>query len=274
MFHKRLKVSSGILLALTAIGTLFNSPARAQFGFSIVSDPTQEAHSLRQLLNDIQKLQKMDAQIQQAIAQYNQLVANAKYFSSKEAWTGFGNQIVRNWAPNSYGATPLWNMAVLFGPNAPQAWQNVILTMRHNQYLNGMQPGSSRQYAYAATVDTFDGAGPAALTTLGNARSQQTQMAQAIANLQTAVTDGSAGTNSEVEQLNLLTSGTVQNLEMQQTTNNLITSLLEQQTIANKVQRDSLADHLNYESQMDQYLVAEGPHWGGAAQAITAARLQ
>ena len=61
---------------------------------------------------------------------------------------------------------------------------------------------------------------------------------------------------------------------MQQTTNNLITSLLEQQTIANKVQRDSLADHLNYESQMDQYLVAEGPHWGGAAQAITAARLQ
>src|SRR3954470_20140405 len=97
MFLKRPKVVTGILLTLTAIGTLFDSPARAQFGFSIVSDPTQEAHSLRQLLNDIQKLQKMDAQIQQAIAQYNQLVASAKYFSSKQAWAGFGNQIVRNW---------------------------------------------------------------------------------------------------------------------------------------------------------------------------------
>ena|SRR5436305_2476520 len=120
MFHKRLKVSTRILLTLTAIGTLFNSSAWAQFGFSIISDPTQEAHSLRQLLNDIEKLQKMDAQIQQAVAQYNQLVANAKYFSSKQPWSGFANQIVRNWAPNSYGATPLWNVAVLFGTNFPK----------------------------------------------------------------------------------------------------------------------------------------------------------
>jgi PBP1b-binding outer membrane lipoprotein LpoB len=99
-------------------------------------------------------------------------------------------------------------------------------------------------------------------------------MAQSIANLQAAVLDGSAGTNSEVKQLNLLTSGTVQTLQMQETANNVMTSLLEQQTIANKIQRDTLADHLNYETQREQYLVAEGPQWGGAAQAITAARLQ
>lgn len=270
----RLKVSASILAGLTLIGILTDSPARAQFGFSVVTDPTQEAHSLKQLVNDIQKLQKLDAQIQQLTAQYNQLVASARYFSLKRQWAGFGNQIVRNWAPNSYGATPLWNTAVLFGPNAPQAWQNVVVAMRHNQYMNGIMPGSNRQFAYAATVDTFDGAGPAALQTLGNARSQQTQMAQSIANLQASAMDGSAGTNSEVEQLNLLTSGAVQSLEMQQTSNNVLTSLLEQQTIANKIQRDALADHLNYEAQRDQYLVSEGPEWGNAAQSITSARLQ
>ena len=91
-------------------------------------------------------------------------------------------------------------------------------------------------------------------------------MAPAIANLQASATDGSAGTNSEVEQLNLLTSGTVQSLEMQQTSNNVLTSLLEQQTIANKIQRDALADHLNYETLRDQYLVSEGPQWGTASQ--------
>ncbi len=274
MFEKRLRVSTTILASLTLIGILTDSPARAQFGFSIVSDPTQEAHSLRQLLNDIQKLQRMDAQIQQATAQYNQMVMSAKYFSLKRQWAGFGNQIVRNWAPNSYGATPLWNAAVLFGPNAPQAWQNVIVAMHHNPYMGGMMPGSNRQYAYAATVDTFDGAGPTALQTLGNARSQQTQMARSIANLQASAMDGSGATNSEVEQLNLLTSGTVQSLQMQQTANNVMTSLLEQQTISNKIQRDALADHLNYDTLLDQYMVAEGPQWGGASQAINGARLQ
>jgi len=274
MFNTRLKVSTSILALLALLCLVTDGPSSAQFGFSIVSDPTQEAHSLRQLLNDIQKLQKLDAQIQTATAQYNQIVMSARHFSLKSQWAGFGNQIVRNWAPNSYGATPLWNTAVLFGPNAPQAWQNVTVSMRRNPYMSGIVPGTSRQYAYATTVDTFDGAGPAALETPGNARSQQTQMAQSIANLQAAAMDGSAGTNSEVEQLNLLTSGTVQGLQMQQTTNNVMTSLLEQQTIANKIQRDMLADHLNYETQMEQYMVAEGPQWGGASQAITAARLQ
>jgi len=270
MFQKRLKVSTSILATLAVLCLLTDEPAPAQFGFSIVSDPTQEGHSWQQLLNDIQKLQKLDAQIQTLTAQYNQVVASAKYFSLKSQWAGLGNQIVRNWSPNSYGATPMWNTAVLFGPNAPQAWQNVILSMKHNPYM----AGAGRQYIYAATVDTFDGAGPAALQTLGNARTQQTQMAQSSANLQAAAIDSTAGTNSEVEQLNLLTSGTVQGLQMQETSNNVMTSLLEQQTIANKIQRDALADHLNFETQTGQYLVSEGPQWGSASQAITGARLQ
>ena len=251
---------AGIVLAAVAI-------LDAQFG-GIVSDPVQESHSWQQLLNDIQKLQKLDHQIQTLDAEFNQIQANARFFSIKNAWRGFGNQIVRNWAPNSYGATPIWNTAVLFGPGAPQAWQNVIVSMQHNPYMVGLQPGTNREYAYAATVDTFDGAGPAAIQTLGNARTQQTQMAAAIAQLQSSALDGSDATNSEVEQLNLLTAGSVQALQMQQTTNNIVTSLLEQQTIANKVQRDNLADHLNFLNQTDQYMVSEPTAWGGASQAI------
>ena len=243
----------------------------AQFG-GIVSDPVQESHSWQQLLNDIQKLQRLDHQIQTLDAEFNQIQASARYFSVKNAWRGFANQIVRNWAPNSYGATPLWNTAVLFGPGAPQAWQKVIVAMQHNPYMVGMTPGVNREYAYAATVDTFEGAGPTALQTLGNARTQQTQMTTAIAQLQASALDGSEGTNSEVQQLNLLTAGSVQGLQMQQTTNNVITSLLEQQTIANKIQRDALADHLNLLTQADQYLVSEGPMWGNTAQSISTYR--
>jgi hypothetical protein len=273
VFKKRLQISTRILMVLCLVCFFSPTPAPAQFG-GIVSDPIREGHSWQQLLNDIQKLQKLDHQIQTLDAEFNQIQASARYFSAKSAWRGSGNQIVRNWAPNSYGATPLWNTAVLFGPGAPQAWQNVVVSMQRNRYMIGMAPGTNREYAYAATVDTFDGAGPTAVQTLGNARTQQTQMAAAIAQLQASALDGSDGTNSEVQQLNLLTAGSVQGLQMQQTTNDVMTSLLEQQTIANKIQRDSLADHLNFEYQIDQYLVSQGPQWGGAAQAISSARLQ
>jgi len=268
--HRTLK-GAAIIVGITVGGIVLQ--LQAQFG-GIVSDPLQESHSWQQLLNDIQKLQKLDHQIQTLDAEFNQIQANARFFSMKNAWRGFANHIVRNWAPNSYGATPMWNTAVLFGPGAPQAWQNVIVAMQHNPYMIGMTPGINREYAYAATVDTFDGAGPAAVQTLGNARTQQTQMSSAIAQLQASALDGSADTNSEVQQLNLLTVGSVQGLQMQQTTNNVITSLLEQQTIANKIQRDALADHLNFLNQTDQYVVSEGPGWGNAAQAISNYRSQ
>ena len=266
----RMAKSSAMIVAIVFAGVAILD---AQFG-GIVSDPIQESHSWQQLLNDIQKLQKLDHQIQTLDAEFNQIQANARFFSMKNAWRGFGNQIVRNWAPNSYGATPTWNTAVLFGPGAPQAWQNVIVAMQHNPYMVGMQPGTNREYAYAATVDTFDGAGPTAVQTLGNARAQQTQMAEAIAQLQASSLDGSDSTNSEVEQLNLLTAGSVQALQMQQTTNDVVTSLLEQQTVANKIQRDTLADHLNFLNQTDQYMVSEATAWGGASQAISNYRTQ
>lgn len=278
MFKHRLQVSSGILAGLSLLCAV--SPAPAQFGFSVVTDPTQESHSWQQLLNDIQKLQKLDHEIQLAYAMSTQLQSNARFFSNKTSWRGLGNQIVRNWAPNSYGITPMWNSAVLFGTGAPGAWQSGTVSLQTNPYLaqiagaviaggRGYNP-YARQVQNAGTVEIFDGAGPTALQTLGNARMQQTQMAAAIANLQSAATDTSDGTNSEVEQLNLLTAGTVQGLEMQQTSNNVLTSLLEQQTIANKIRRDNIADQLDFENQVDQFLVSEGPQWGGASAALKA----
>jgi hypothetical protein len=280
MFKRRLQVSTSILMVLCLICFISPRPAPAQFGFSIVADPTQESHSWQQLLNDIQKLQKLDHQIQLAFSAYNQMQMNARFFSNKSAWQGLTNQIVRNWSPNSYGATAMWSPMVMYGTGSPTgAWGNVTLTLHTNPYLaavagsilaggRGYNP-YGRDLAYAATVETFDGAGPTAIQTLGNARQQQMQMNLAIGRLQASVSDGSAGMNSEVEQLNLLAAGSVQGLQMQQTTNNVVTSLLEQQTIANKIQRDALADHLNFVNQADQYMVSEGPMWGGAAQALS-----
>ncbi|MBV8808960.1 MAG: hypothetical protein JO033_09820, partial [Acidobacteriaceae bacterium] len=93
--------ATAIITAIVLGGVVLD--LHAQFG-GIVSDPVQEGHSWQQLLNDIQKLQKLDHQIQTLDAEFNQIQASARFFAVKNAWRGFGNQIVRNWAPNSYGA--------------------------------------------------------------------------------------------------------------------------------------------------------------------------
>lgn len=280
MFKRRLQISGSILTMLGLVSMLSPLPAPAQFGFSIVADPTQESHSWQQLLNDVQKLQKLDHQIQLATSVYSQMQTNARFFSNKSAWQGLTNQIVRNWSPNAYGATAMWSPMVMYGTGSPSgAWGNVTLTMHTNPYLAAIA-GSilaggagyspyARNLANAATVETFDSAGPTAIQTLGNARQQQIQMNLAIGRLQASVADGSAGMNSEVQQLNLVAAGAVQNLQMQETTNNVIISLLEEQTIANKIQRDTLADQMNFITQANQYMVSEGPMWGGASSALS-----
>jgi hypothetical protein len=272
MQQKRVPSTKSAAITVLLILGVLAIQLEAQFG-GIVSDPVQEAHSWQQLLNDIEKLQRLDATIMKLDAQYNQMQTNARYFTSKGAWQGVGNQIVNNWTtPNSFGETATWNPAVLFGTGAPAAWQNATLALQRNPYLAGSPVGSSRDLSYLAAVETFDGAGPTALQTLGNARMHQTQMAGSIARLQAATMDGSGGMNSEVQQLNLLTAGTVQHLQMQQTTNNVVTSLLEQQTLSNKLQRDALVDHLNFMNQVDRYRVSQGTAWGGAAQSISSYR--
>jgi hypothetical protein len=268
MEQKRVHFIKSAAPALFILGALAVR-MEAQFA-SIVSDPVQEGHSWQQLANDIEKLKRLDSTILKLEAQYTQMQVNARYFTSKGVWQGIGNQIVSNWTtPNTFGETATWNPAVLFGTGAPAAWQNATIALQRNRYLAGLPVGSSRDLSYLAAVETFDGAGPTALQTLGNARLHQTQMAGAIARLQAAAADGSDGMNSEVQQLNLLTAGTVQHLQMQQTTNNVVTSLLEQQTLSNKLQRDAIVDHMNFLNQVDQYMVSQGPSWGGAAQSIS-----
>jgi len=280
----KLAITGAVALGLAATAML----SAQLLGVSLVEDLSQEKNSAAQLSNDITKIAKLDAQIQQAVATYNQLVMNAKFFSVKNMFAGWGNQIVANWwSPNSYGMTGNWSPMVLFGGGSPvTAWSNVTVALHTNPAiaaaaaaaLAGGRGGAYVPYsglaANAATVETFDGAGPAAVETLGNARAQQTRMSNSISRLQASVLDGTAATNSGVEQLNLIAAGAVQQLQMQQTTNNVLTSLLEQQTIANKIARDQLADELNYTAVWQNYAATQPSQWGSAAAAVNAFQIQ
>ena len=236
-------------------------------------DAAQEGNALKQLGNDVKKLAnddtsiaqritmlaKLDAEILRQEAIMQQVIYQAKYFDQnmKRTWVSAGNQVVANWTtPNYYGGTGGWTNTVNTG-NAPvPAWQAAILNMQRGLYIALNPMGAARDMARAASVNTFDGAGPVALQTIGNSRTQQIQIDGAINRLQTAIVDDTPGMNSEVQQLNLLTAAQIIQLRQLQTLSTIDTSLLEQQAIANKMHRDEVADQLNFTDQFLRKAVA------------------
>ena len=270
------------------LGLALACPIPAQF---LVFDAAQEGHVLQQigadakklanqqmsLAQQVQMLAKLDMEILRQTAILEQAVYAAKYFdaNAKRAWVSAGNVVVSNWTtPSYYGETALWGAAVNTGAAPRSAWQQVALAMQKGLYLALDPISAARNLSYAASVNTFDGAGPVALQTLGNARQQQIQIDGAINRLQTAAIDGTDGMNSQVQQLNLITAAQLIQLRQQQTNGTIGTSLLEQQTIANKLQRDQLADRLNFTNDFQQAAVAQPVTWGNASQTIQNFRLQ
>jgi hypothetical protein len=212
--------------------------------------------------------------LQTLINEYNQIKANARYFMNKAAWTGLENQIQNSWTLNRYGETATWNTAVVNGLGTNSAWQLATIALHPSEYYAGL-PASSPALANLATVEIADGAETAAMQTVANARNGQATNYSALTRWESAVADTSANTNSELEQLNLANAGLAVNARAMQDQSALLTTIAEQQIVANKLKRDALANHVNFMSQYDGYLASEGPQWGSdPAAAIHNARLQ
>jgi len=98
-----------------------------------------------------------------------------------------------------------------------------------------------------ASVELADGANTNALSTIGAIRGNAAALESRISNLQEDSLSPEADLNSEVEVLNKINATNVLTLRSVQDSNKLLTSLLEQQTIAAKQQRETAANAINSE---------------------------
>ena len=91
---------------------------------------------------------------------------------------------------------------------------------------------------------------------------------QAISQLEETSQDTSDKTNSEVDQLNLISGAAVLQNRQAQNENALMTTMAEQQLLANKMNRDNVADSIKIMTDRDNALVNDGSAWGGSAATI------
>ena len=222
-------IGTGAALILTA------TPSFALFGLGdIVFDPTSYG-SLIQQLTTLQM-------------QYNMVKNNLTHFSFKQQWqtTLYAMENVN--VADLFGETA--GMSTALNTNSPSAsstaWKAATITMNGNapSYLASQSLGSART-SQLALIETSDAVSPDCLTAVGQYRGDRAANATANNSLLSQQFDGGDGTNSELQQLNLLNASDAQRLSEMQSQGTLQACLASQMTVANMERRNAAVEDLN-----------------------------
>jgi hypothetical protein len=220
---------AGTALLLTA------TPSFALFGLGdIVFDPTSYASLVKQFTT----LQM----------QYNMIKNNVTHFSVKQQWQAALTVLKNTNVKNLFGETN--GMTTALNNNSPSAsstaWTaaTVPVSSSTTSYLQSQTAGSA-QLSLLAMIEASDSVSPDCLTAVGQYRAARTQNATAVSTLASDELDGSSGTNSEVQQLNLLNAAEAQKMAEMQTQGTLQSCLAAQMAVANMERRNAAAIDLN-----------------------------
>jgi hypothetical protein len=235
------------------------TPSFALFGVGdIVFDPTSYASLVSQATT--------------ALNQFKTIQNNVEHFSFKQQWQTSLTMVKNANVANIFGETAGMNIAL--NTNFPgasiTAWKTATLPVNSNtsSFLQGQTLGNSAQLSQLAMIEMSDSTSPDCLTAVGQYRTSRGQNSSANSALIEEQFDGSASTNSEVEQLNLLNAAEAQKMAEMQSQGTLQTCIASQMTVANMQQRNAAAQDLNTVAMVQQQRTAndtsaanEGSTW-------------
>jgi len=233
------------LLALT-IG-LAPQSAHAQFGFSVVYDPTNYANAVLRYSQLVAQLNQLRSTYLQILNQYNLAVQMSRNLPN------MATRYAATWAPwhyasaqDAYGNATPWINGVNSGsvPRVLGGYQRATNPLAiYPPSLLSQMPATQleRLESDAATIELTDAAAQNAMETIGAIRANAVQTVNTISNIQSDSLSDNPGLNTEVGVLNKVNATNVLALQNAQDTNKLLVALLEQQTIVSKQLRDQAA---------------------------------
>ncbi|MGF7183093.1 hypothetical protein [Tunturiibacter psychrotolerans] len=254
---------AAIFLMLTAL------PGHAQFG-GVVFDPTQSAHAIQQisqniqnsvtwqqqLANEIQMAATLDKDYLQAVTLYNTVYGNLKNFSSKSIWQTIQSQLTMASFANQYGETT--GLQAAMNGQAPgtssMVWKlmNLGLNSTSSSFLSGQVLGSSHALATLTRMEAMDGVSSQCLNSVGDYNWQRNNNLLPQSSLTQSQFDTSSFTTTELEQLNLVNVGNAHHLNETQAQGALHACQAAQAAVQNMAQRTAAADEINNASFVQQ----------------------
>jgi hypothetical protein len=238
------------LLLLFAL-TLCVATASAQFGSGIVYDPTNYHNALLRYYQLQQHLVQLQKSYGQLVAQYNFALRMAQNIQNMPArYHALFSQWRNVTSLNTFGNTGSWVTGINSGlfPTITTGYQKSttqLLPYAADQ-LSGMDSAElARAQSQYASVELADGANMNAMATIGSIRGHAQSIEAQLANLEQDSFSNDSDLNTEVSVLNKINAAGVLTLRTLQDSNKLLASLLEQQTILAKQQREATTNLIN-----------------------------
>ena len=235
------------LLLLLAL-SLCAATASAQFGSGIVYDPTNYHNALLRYYQLQQHLVQLRNSYAQLVTQYNLALQMSRNLQNMPArYRAVFSQWRNATALNTFGNTGGWiagiNSGVLGGGYQQSTTQLLQYAPDH---LSGMNADElARVKSEYASVELSDGANTTAMATIGSIRGNAANLQTQMANLEQDSLSSDPNLNTEVSVLNKINASGVLTLRTLQDSNKLLASLLEQQVVLAKQQREATTNVIN-----------------------------
>jgi len=238
-----------VLICLLVLGLCVGTAA-AQFG-GVVYDPTNYHNALLRYFQLQQHLVQLQKTYTQVVSAYNLALQMSRNLENMPArYSAQFSQWRNVMAVDNYANTSGWiNGANSGQPQAVLAGYRQATTQLGTydpNTLSGMTADElARVKSQYASVELADGANTTALVTIGSIRGNAQTLETQINNLEQDSLSGDSGLNSEVQILNKINAANVLTLRSIQDSNKLLASLLEQQTVVAKQQREMTTNAIN-----------------------------
>jgi len=243
------------LLLLFGLGASVPKPAHAIFGFGdIVFDPTSWAELVSSDLTMGQQLVHAISMGKDILNTYNMAKGMAMSFShaQKSDFLTLAQLAVTDHVSNLNlkGESAGWSTAVN-GANpsgAPAAWTAASIGLKDVSGLMSTESVGGNRLASLASINALDGSSVKCMQTISQYRGNSLANAAGPL-LKTALAhlDGTAATNSQIQQANLSNAQLGQLTTELRAHGDLNSCLVEQTLVASKVQRDQLTRQMNFE---------------------------
>jgi hypothetical protein len=265
----KLKPIHAAICVAAVLGVII-SPATAQIGVSVVSDPgayTRMATDLQQAIKQYQAIITLYQLTQQA---YANMVRAATNITTKNVWIPPSTSWTYPSATNTYGTTAGWTQAINTGTGAGPAWNAAAVSLQNYSPMwaalsSGQQSQFGRRYG---SVELTDAVASNALNQVGMIRRNSAETEAAITRLATDSGSNDPNLNTEVGVLNQVSAAGVISARQHQSTNQLLASIVDQQTVQSKMAHDAMADGISISVAAQQAAQQNTTAiWGGTTQA-------
>lgn len=225
--------------------------ASAQLGSGVVYDPTNYQNAVLRYHQLEQHLLQLQKTYNQVVAHYNLAVQMTRRIENMPArYKAQFAQWKNTFAGNTYGNTGSWMTGINSGrlPTITLGYRQATtqLLPYDSHVLAGMNADQlSRVRSQYASVELSDGINLNAMQTIGAIRGNAQTIESQIANLEQDSFSADPNLNAEVSVLNKINAANMLTLRTVQDSNKLLASLLEQQTLAAKQQREVTTNTIN-----------------------------